>query len=845
MSDNAATPICPCGTIMFPQAVYNPPALSAISYRPGDYIGFRHALLQALPGEEELTELSNGQVVQIWRPGVEGDLALQMVEWWAYLSDVLTFYNERAANEAYLRTALLPESVNRLIQLLGYRPRPALGARVTLAALVNGTKPVTLAKGFQVQSKPGPGKQPQTFELDADTTVKTPDVISAQLSTADRPLLPSGGAIGPAGQTGFIWLAGKVSGIKQGDKLLLVNAQALNGQSTADFAWLGITGTAPQSDPTGNPVTQVTYSVLAGATATGEPAANHVLLRSSQAISPWAFPTSAPVITQSSIELGGLARGVGSGDLMLLEVIGTTEPGVATTAIIVQTYSEVVWYANGDGPNPPSESPPNTIPAISIPHSHITFVPQLTGNWNNYASQITVRWGWTSVGRLVPVLRAQDIAYAGGGTALASASGAPFPAGKNSVLLEDANGAGASAEATTNASGTVTLSSLTPLPQGGLAPPIEMFFNLLPVSRGKTVANEILGSGDPAVPGQDFTLQQSPVTYLQDPASKSGDNYSSTVRVSVNGLQWSEVRSFYGQDKNAPVFLLREDAQGRTHVVFGDGTNGARLPTGADNVVAGYRYGAGADAPAPETSTVVLNPQPGLKAIRNPLSPTGGADADPPSRIRTLAPRSVMTFDRAVSLDDFEAIAAGAPGVVHAKADFAFDPLAQRPRVTLWVAGDQGAVAAAHTALIGAADPNRPVDIKPATPIEATIRLTYVRDPRRDDATVRAALTAALLDSDTGLFGANVVGIGQVFYNSQIYAACRSVPGVEAIHNLSFTTADALPPQQARTARLVSFAIGFSPQPVCIEHRHDPGAGKYFLIPNDPQHFQINSSVAS
>ena len=88
-----------------------------------------------------------------------------MIEWWAYLCDILTFYNERIANQAYLGTADLPESVNRLIFLLGYRPRPGIGATGTLAALATGPAPFTLPAGFQVQSKPGPGQQPQIFEL--------------------------------------------------------------------------------------------------------------------------------------------------------------------------------------------------------------------------------------------------------------------------------------------------------------------------------------------------------------------------------------------------------------------------------------------------------------------------------------------------------------------------------------------------------------------------------------------------------------------------------------------------------------------------------------------------------
>ena len=50
-----------------------------------------------------------------------------MLEWWAYLADVLTFYNERYANESYLGTATQPGSTANLVALLGYRP--ARGSR--------------------------------------------------------------------------------------------------------------------------------------------------------------------------------------------------------------------------------------------------------------------------------------------------------------------------------------------------------------------------------------------------------------------------------------------------------------------------------------------------------------------------------------------------------------------------------------------------------------------------------------------------------------------------------------------------------------------------------------------
>ena len=96
-----------------PQVVTNPPGLPAIADRVNDFAGFREALLQPLPGE---------QAIGAWRP-VPGDLGLQVLEWWAYVADVLTFYNERHANESYLRTATRASSVANLVALLGLPAR--------------------------------------------------------------------------------------------------------------------------------------------------------------------------------------------------------------------------------------------------------------------------------------------------------------------------------------------------------------------------------------------------------------------------------------------------------------------------------------------------------------------------------------------------------------------------------------------------------------------------------------------------------------------------------------------------------------------------------------------------
>ena len=110
------------------------------------------------------------------------------------------------------------------------------------------------------------------------------------------------------------------------------------------------------------------------------------------------------------------------------------------------------------------------------------------------------------------------------------------------------------------------------------------------------------------------------------------------------------------------------------------------------------------------------------------------------------------------------------------------------------------------------------------------------------------------------MLGVNVVGIGQVFYDSQIYAACLAVPGVVAVHSLDFAvTTSYLPPiytrfrapictapgqyaisAQRRSRRLVSAAPS-----TCCGQRHDPGADSYLFLPDDAQNLTISLEAAS
>jgi hypothetical protein len=793
------TSVCPCDIFEHPQVIVNPSGRSTLAYRAGTYLTFRHALLLSLPDEVELLN---------WRPSAKGDLALQMMEWWAYLADILTFYNERIANQDYLRTADLPESTQRLIRVLGYRPRPGIGATGTLAALMSGPKPFTLRQGFQIQSKPGPGKQPQVFELSADTVIQLPDSVSAD--PAPNPALLAA--------DGSVLLQGTVTTVKAGDELLLLHKGWVGLDSNYTLAV--VQSVAQEKDPRGNTNTRVKFtahpSLPAGATAT-----DYRLLKSTQSGHVWQYPAQAvPVIGYTHVDLESLSRGIKVRDPVLFTI---PDASPSEQLVSVTSYTEAVWYANPAppalDPRQPPTTPANVIP-IPIPHSYIEFQPGLTSHSDSSSERATtlVRFAWQDVGTLIATA---STAFTGVSPTLTAVPPATFPPGSNlPLLIEGANGNGEAGLGSVSSDGSTLQLSGLPSPPATLTPPLNVLFDLLSVSRGKTVANEILGSGDATVAGQEFVLQKSPLTYLLSPESTSGSNYSSTLQVSVNGVEWNEVPSFYGQPPEALIFVTREDEQNQTHVQFGDGVNGARVPSGVNNVVATYRYGSGAEAPDAGSLTVILQPQPGLKAIRNPVPVGGGADPDPPAQIKKYAPLSVLTFGRAVSGDDYATIAAQTPGVARSKADWRWDATQQRTLVTVYVGDDANAVAAAQTALAGAGDPNRPVVVKQARAISTSLSLTLVIDPTYVQETVLAAATAALIDPDSGLFGVNVIGIEQLIYESQIYQACLSVPGALAVHSLQFATWGEV-------------ESGF---------RFDPGTGAFFQI--QPTNLTISPEVA-
>lgn len=854
---------CPCGNPQDPQVVKNQPGLAAISDRVDDFTGFRRALLRPLSGEQALGP---------WRPA-PGDLGLQLLEWWAYVADILTFYNERVANESYLRTAQFPGSIAGLVALLGYVPAPGLAATGVVGAIrttKHPSEPVVIPAGMQLSSTPTPGVTAQTFEATAASFPGLSDVPASLLPNPD--LETHASDTGPA----TVLLAGKVNGVKAGDQLLLVK----KGWDGGDDNWaaVSIASTGPETDPgTGATNTRVRFTDTAvwgtikqpsspkvstpiradtgvldkallsvrtssvaqtqifsrtsifgianvwmpgltqlgsGSSASNQTrtAVDYRLLKPTAAASMWNLTSSvspshldptAPVQNTANavlVNLSTTVRSIQPGDLVFFD------GGTQASSVLGQVTATADKLGQTDFPEQLSPPAPDI---IVIPYTQLsvnTFDATTLGEYQTGAA-VAVRYSYRDAGTVLPNPPSPLTALP---TAVQVPADATLPSGVSQALLEDANGIGTVVQVAPNPTtdGTVqlTLSPLPPAPSTfspALQVPLRLLFDVVAVSRGTTVTDEVLGSGNAAVANQRFPLQKSPLTYLA-----SGAGWAAALSVYVNGIRWTKVPTLYNQPPRAQVYVVERAPDQTATVRFGDGVNGARLTSGTNNVVATYRYGSGAASPPAGRLTTMLSRQPNLAAIHNPLPVSGGKDPQAPEDVKADAPASVFTFGRAISAIDYEVIAAQAAGVTRVKAYWTFDAAAQRTLIKLYVNDDAGGVASSSQALAGSDDPNRPVAVAPATGIEVSVSATLVVAADRVVDEVVTAATAAFTDPDAGAFSPAEMGIGQWLYRSHVDAAL-SVPGVVAVHQLQVTWGNDSP----------------------LSEMADPGEGSYFTLP--------------
>jgi uncharacterized phage protein gp47/JayE len=87
-----------------------------------------------------------------WKNRDASDFGITLIELFAYMGDIMSFYIDRAANESFILTASQRDSVLRMARLLGYTPTPSTPATVTLSFSTFATSSQVVPAGTQVST---------------------------------------------------------------------------------------------------------------------------------------------------------------------------------------------------------------------------------------------------------------------------------------------------------------------------------------------------------------------------------------------------------------------------------------------------------------------------------------------------------------------------------------------------------------------------------------------------------------------------------------------------------------------------------------------------------------------
>ena len=798
MSDGRPDPVQPgstCGacegtTVSTPRVVDNRPGLPGLAYRSGVHGDFLASMLAGLSRRS--------------RPALAGlrtrdpdDPTIALLDAWAAVCDVLTFYTERLAEESYLRTARERTSLQELGKLVAYRLDPGAAAETHLAFTLErppalpaldppdpGLLPpavpasVVLPARLRVQSVPGPGEAPQLFETVEEVEAR-PEWSSLPV-VRTRPHLPTMGRVDA-------WLEGTGLALARGAPLLLASDDLVNDR------WDVRLLTEVREHATEG-VTHVRWKPGLGSwNPFNRPAdvpAAYVLRRRLSV-----FGHNAPVWSAMNADFKDgyrsqftpkpddegewpsfLAVRRLADDRVEVDVDGA-HPDIVRGAWVVLSQDATDFYRELY----------EVVDAAELSRSAFAVSGKVTrlvlrGEPHDFATprDVTVY----AVADPLTLAEAPDDSPVTGTTVVVDGDASAMSAGRHLVLAGRTAGGLAQAEV-------VVLDSVVALSSGRTelrlttAPPLPLvragavvFGNVARATHGETVT-QLLGSGDARRAFSSFPLAQGPLTHVRGEGPRGTE---STLEVRVDGVRWAEQASAYTAGPEDRVHTTRDEPDGTVSVVFGDGARGARPPSGSHNLRATYRkgLGAGGNVGADTLSQAVDRPL-GLKGVTNPAAAGGGVDPEPETHARASIPLPVRTLGRAVSLLDYADFARAYTGIGQASAVVL--PLrAGRTVVVSVVDTDHRPPAPVVLDLLAgelrrSGDPHVLVEVVAARPATFRLSLSVRVHPDHTSTDVLAAVASRLRE----VYGPASRSLGEPVHRSAVVATAAGVPGVVAI----------------------------------------------------------------
>jgi predicted phage baseplate assembly protein len=716
------------------------------------------------------------------------DPAIALIDAWATVADVLTFYQERIANEGFLRTATERQSVLQLARAIGYELNPGVVANALLSFVVEdaaGAPSVAVIEaGLQVLSIPGQDERPQTFETIEATTARAEWNALRPRTTAPQTL--------DLGATELL-LSGIGHVVEPGDGLLL---RGTNGERW-DVRFIRTVEPLPPS------FTRLTWA--------------HPLDDSgvalSEAFEVFALRQRAALFGYNAPDFRTLPDSIrsvfGSGTEWPNFVIADTQ--VDLDAVYPRIAADS-WLALV---GPPGAQLYHVAEVLQTPRTDYTLTAKVTRLFLDPDSVGLDDFGLRETLALAqsePLPLAEQplgVPVTGSTIELDRLVG-ELHAGQRVLFSGPAAAEGAIVDSVTHDATHTTLTLVAPLANSYDRETLVINANVVRATHGETLRDEVLGSGQGGTPNQRFTLRQPPLTHVSA-STPSGGQAALTVR--VDGVEWEQAASLFGLGPRDRQFIVRIEDDGRTHVIFGDGRMGARLSSGTENVTATYRSGIGPEGNVRAGSLALMPVRPfGVRGVTNSLPATGAAAPEQLEDARANAPLTVLTLDRIVSLQDFEDFARAFAGVGKAQASRLWTGRAHVAHITVGGAGG-GPVDPVATlpnllaAIESVRDPVQEVHVRSYAPRTFGISAEVLVDRHFATSDVLEAARMALQDA----FSFARRAFGQPVTAAEVITTIQAVAGIVAVNptrlyfvDVTSTTGSSPPFLAAAAARWTS-----------------------------------------
>jgi hypothetical protein len=791
--------------LRFPDRPWNRPGLPRISYCIGAYGEIREALLR---------NLNKTVVLSGWTHQTPDDPGIALLEGASILGDILTFYQDAYANEAYLPTATWRDSIAELVRLVGYRLAPGLGGRGQFAFEVSGAESVTIPKGFaltaQVTGVDGttdfetaeplvayrwlgrfhlfrPLSTPNITQATTELTIASPDGI--ELEKGDRLLI---GAASPSSSPKQL-LAAEIVIIDDVREQHEVKIYALRGMLTRSgsaaqlagfklgrsFRHLGHTAPGTKTTVSGGKASQTTVShsrSLSSATTTDvdPPIDEHEVPLEGKFDD---IVLGVPFVCRSVLRPSGSPSATSS-QLTLLRTVEAVRQaaytwgaltGPATVVVLDQSLATKEKSVTFDRLDVREAEFFET----SGPLLRLQAAPEEAGDTGGHDLYF---FGTDDEARTLQ----------GRSLLLAKSDAEPEAATVQSVQSLDPS------VASRRLLRRVTLDAHVEYADySNDGPAAVVYGNLALATQGKTERATPLGNGDSRQTFQTFKLPKAPLTYLSDPAASPPE--VPELEITVSDRLWTRVPTLFGRGPNDEIYIVREDAENTSWVQFGDGITGARLASGIANVVAIERSGQGAYGPLkPDTKVQAGGRATHLDRVELPGVASGGKQPESGENARRAAPGKAQSLGRLVAIRDFETEALAIAGVTLARAAWQLvDNVAAVVLTVLMETGRDAEIAQVRGAMAAAnrcRGPQRlPIVVQQGSRNYLYVAATAAVDPTFKLPLVEAAIKEALgvggeeasgIDGSRGLFAALQRTFGECDYSTRIEGAIQRVDGV-------------------------------------------------------------------